>query len=78
MVVSILTPSASDRYDVTWLEINLHDGSLIVQENHAPMIAPLLNASEIVLNLQDGKRMTVSVAHGIVHIQRTAVTFLLY
>jgi F0F1-type ATP synthase epsilon subunit len=78
MVVTILTPSSSDRYDATWIEIHLHDGSLIIQEDHAPMIAPLLNAGEILLSLQDGKRLTVPVSHGIVHIERAAITFLLY
>lgn len=78
MVVTVLTPLSSEEHNAAWLEIRSPRGSFIIKDQHAPMVVPLLDNSEVTLHLSNGKQIAVPVKHGIAHIKRDQVSLFLF
>lgn len=78
MVVLVFTPSGQETFQATWLEVHVAGGTLVIQEEHAPCITSLQPSSEITLNLEDGKKKTIAVHKGVMHVDRHMVKFLLF
>lgn len=78
MVVEVLTPLTTMQFDAAWLELQSPKGSLVVKEQHAPLVCSLVRGSEIVIHLQSGKQEVIPITHGIAHVARDRILLLLY
>lgn len=77
MVIQVLTPHSQKQFAAQSIELHSLHGSLVIKEQHAPMVIPLLDNSEAVLQLLTGEQEVLTVRHGIAHVTRQSVTLLL-
>ena len=77
LTLHLIGPISSTNHTVEEVEITTTEGSLTIQENHAPMITYLAPNQEITYVTQDGTRERKQVAGGIVHVERDMVTIIM-
>jgi F0F1-type ATP synthase epsilon subunit len=76
MDLIINSPRQKKEHKITWIEIDSPEGNQVIQSQHAPMIIQLKENSEVLYNLETGKKESVKVASGIVHIEHGKVVIL--
>ena len=77
MELIIISPTYRHTYTITWLEINTPAGNFVIQPEHAPSIMTLSPHEKITFCLKNGKRESITIRQGVVHITRTDATILL-
>lgn len=77
MTLNIITPTFATEYQIAWLELTTASGSLIIHQGHAPTILAVTPYSQIIFKLKTGKQQTITVDHGIVHVNRKTIEAIL-
>jgi len=77
MDLIIITPVQELIYGITWLEINTPVGNFVIQPGHAPTVLTLAANEKITFCLKNGKRESMPIKQGVVHITRTAATIIM-
>ena len=77
MVFSLISPTSSKKINVDWLEVQTDTGSLVIKNGHAPMIVILAPNREISIGLENGSTTLMTIAGGILEVDRTTATLLL-
>lgn len=76
MQLIIVTTSAKDIFDVSWVEFNTPTGNYVIQPGHAPTILALNPGQPIIYCLKNGKEQILMIKRAIAQITRTNVTIL--
>jgi F0F1-type ATP synthase epsilon subunit len=77
MDLTIVCPLEHKTLSITWLEINTAVGNFVIQPGHVPTIMTLTPGEKVTFCLSNGKRESMLIKHGIVHITRTSATLIL-
>ena len=78
MELIIITPLYQQTYHIEWLEIRTPIGSFVIQPGHAPTVLVLMPQQKVTFGLlPSGKRESLMIQQGTVHITRTCATLLL-
>lgn len=77
MELRVLSPTQDRTVNIEWLEINTPAGNLVIQNNHAPFIANILQNSVVKL-FAENKVQEISVATGSIKVLNNVVTLLMH
>ena len=77
MELRILSPSKERVCQIEWLEINTPAGNLVIQDNHAPLIANITHNSMVKL-FTDNTVEEIMVSVGSIKIYNNIVTLLMH
>lgn len=77
MKLSIIDTEKTVEHNVNWVELNTPVGSMVIQEQHAPIIVELASGKDLVFELDTGEQKSVVVSHGVAHITRLQVKILI-
>jgi F0F1-type ATP synthase epsilon subunit len=77
MKFSVISPHALVHHAIVWLEITTVAGNMVIQENHAPMIAEIEPNSEVLLMQPNGKQIALIVVQGFIHIKRNDIKLII-
>ncbi|MBA3953826.1 F0F1 ATP synthase subunit epsilon [Candidatus Dependentiae bacterium] len=78
MKFTLISPTGSQVLEINWLEVETATGNFVIQPGHAPLIAPLAPNKEIQLSLEDGSTTIMTLAGGILEVNRDDITLLAY
>lgn len=67
-----------DVYEVNWIVAHMPNGSITIQENHAPTIVYLKEKKPLIMQLSSGEEKEISVISGLLHISRNEVKLFLF
>ncbi len=77
MELKLIGPLSSQSMDINWLEVQTVQGNFVIKPGHAPMIVILAPNKELTMELHDGSLTVMTVAGGILEVQRTTLTLIL-
>ena len=77
MELIIISPLAHKNFNVSWLEINTAAGNFVIQPGHVPTIMTLTPEQKFTFCLNNGKRESIVIKQGVIHITRTTATLIL-
>lgn len=77
MELTLIGPTSSQHINVNWLEVQTLAGNFVIKPGHAPMIVVLAPNKELTMELHDGSLTLMTIAGGILEIQRTFITLIL-
>ncbi|HBL98193.1 TPA: hypothetical protein DDZ86_00950 [Candidatus Dependentiae bacterium] len=75
-VLTIVLPTGRQEFEIDWVEINTPSGNRVVQEGHAPLIAPLEPKSNFKFSKPNGTIESFAVDSGIARIDRKGITII--
>lgn len=78
MKFTLISPTGSQTLEINWLEVETATGNFVIQPGHAPLIAPLASNKEIQISLEDGSTTIMTLAGGILEVNRDEITLLTY
>ncbi|CDK30767.1 F0F1-type ATP synthase epsilon subunit [Candidatus Babela massiliensis] len=73
----LISPTKSKEMDVEWIEVQTQESNFVIKKGHAPIIVILAPNKELSLGLQDGSTTIMTVAGGILEVNRNTATLLL-
>lgn len=73
----LISPTKSKEMDVEWIEVQTQESNFVIKKGHAPIIVILAPNKELSLGLQDGSTTIMTVAGGILEVNRSTATLLL-
>lgn len=74
---TLLSPTSSKTMDINWLEIQTLEGNFVIKPGHAPLIVVAAPNKELTIELSDGSVTMMSIAGGILEVNRTTALLLL-
>lgn len=77
MELKLIGPTSSQTMEINWLEVQTLHGNFVIKPGHAPMIVLLAPNKELSMELLDGSLTLMTIAGGILEIQRTFITLIL-
>jgi F0F1-type ATP synthase epsilon subunit len=76
MTLHLISPQATVEHAIAWIELPTHDGSIVVQAGHEPLLLALKPHQQVTFKLKTGKQAHIIVKQGFATISRTEVTLL--
>lgn len=73
----LISPTSTKKMDISWIEVETLEGSFVIQSGHAPMILIPAPNKELTIKLKDGVTTVMTVAGGILEINRNKALLLL-
>lgn len=73
----LISPTKSKEMDVEWIEVQTQESNFVIKKGHAPIIVILAPNKELSLGLKDGSTTIMTVAGGILEVNRSTATLLL-
>ena len=73
----LISPTKSKEMDVEWIEVQTQESNFVIKKGHAPIIVILAPNKELSLGLKDGSTTIMTVAGGILEVNRNTATLLL-
>ncbi len=73
----LISPTKSKEMDVEWIEVQTQESNFVIKKGHAPIIVILAPNKELSLGLRDGSTTIMTVAGGILEVNRDKATLLL-
>lgn len=77
MELRIISQRYQKKHQISWISITTHSGSLVIQNNHAPLIASLAEKTECSFLIDNDTTETLLIQKGIIEVTRTCVTLLI-
>lgn len=77
MKLTILSPTQTKNFEVSWIEVQTEKGNFIVQNGHAPTIVLIPDNKELTIGLTDGSTTILNSIGGILEIKRNSILLLL-
>lgn len=75
LLVTIIKPTQSSKYDAQFIEALTNAGSLIIQYGHAPLIA-LLPAQELRVHSSNKMVQAITISSSIMRVERSSITII--
>jgi F0F1-type ATP synthase epsilon subunit len=73
MKLVIISPESTVEHTIAWIELPTHDGSIVVQRGHEPLLVILKSNQPIVFKLKTGKQAEIIIQDGLARIEREEV-----
>ncbi len=77
MELKLIGPTSSQSIEINWLEAQTAQGNFVIKPGHAPMIVLLAPNKELSMELLDGSLTLMTLAGGILEVNRTSITLIL-
>lgn len=78
MKLIIVSPQHKEQHMIEWLHAQTPEGSLVIKHGHAPLIATLVEKSELSFLLKTGETITIHLIRpGFLEVDRTSITALI-
>ena len=77
MKLTLISPTSTIVMDINWLQVQTLQGNFTVKSGHAPTIVILAVNKEISIGLKDNSTTLMTIAGGILEINRNSATILL-
>ena len=77
MELKILGPTSSQQLSINWLEAQTDQGNFVILPGHAPMVILLAPNKELVMELSDSTKNSLTIPGGILQVTRTSITLLI-
>jgi len=77
MHLTLMSPTNKQTLTITWLEVPTPRGSFVVKKGHAPLISLIEPNKEIFMGFPDGTTTLMTIAGGIVQVDREKILLLL-
>ncbi|MBM17553.1 MAG: hypothetical protein CL947_00620 [Epsilonproteobacteria bacterium] len=77
MKLSIIDTEKTTTHTVNWVELNTPVGNMVIQEKHAPIVVELAPQQELLFELKNGEKQSITIVQGVAHVTREEVKILL-
>ncbi len=77
MELYLISRRYQKKYNITWIQITTNSGSLVIQNNHAPLIASIAEKTECSFLVDNHTPETLLIQKGIIEVTRTCVRLLI-
>jgi F0F1-type ATP synthase epsilon subunit len=78
MELRLISRRYQKKYQIFWVSITTDNGSLVIQDNHAPLIASIAEKTECSFLIDNDTTETLLIQKGIIEVTRTCVTLLIH
>jgi F0F1-type ATP synthase epsilon subunit len=66
------------KYQISWVSVTTESGSIVIQSNHAPLIASIAQKTDCTFLIDNGTTETLLIQQGTVEVTRSRVTLLIH
>lgn len=78
MELHLISPRYHKKHHILWLTVTTESGSLVIQNNHAPLIASIAPKTECSFLIDNDTTETLLILKGIIEVTRDRVTLLIH
>lgn len=77
MELRIISQHYQKKHQISWISVTTSNGSLVIQNNHAPLIASIAEKTECSFLVDNDTIETLLIQKGIIEVTRTCVILLI-